>query len=564
MPSPSTPPVAVMVADAAGYSRAVCRDEAAALAALDDCRRIIDPSVAAHGGRIFATAGDGVLAEFATAGAAVDAAVAIQRRIAAAQAAGQSLLGFRIGVHAGPVHRAGGDLLGGTVNVAARLEGLANTGGVCISGDVHAALGPRPDLVIEPLGLRLLKHVEAPVPVLRIRLGEPDREHVVRDHRFKVAVLPFAVAGDAPDYLAEGLADELSGALARFRGLAVLSRGVTADAADLLTLGRRLGCDFVVRGVLRGRSARLDLVVELVDAAEGVSLGRDRHAGSLDDLLTGQDALVERLVATLAAQIADSSVEASRRKQPESLQSFDLYLQGVHFANRTDPAATAKALERLEAALALEPDYAAAMAWLALMRLRRWAWSPGDPSALAPVTALARQALALDPADAWCHLVLGQVQLYAGEDDAAQIHHRKAAALNPYDTHVLALRSPLAVYRGKPEEAVLLIERALGLTPRPPDWYATNLGLALYCAGRYAEAAAAYQGIATPQTGALANLAASLAQAGDREGAARVRARLLEREPAFSSRFLGRLRPFRHEADRAHVEEGMRLAGLPA
>jgi adenylate cyclase len=553
-----------MVADAAGYSRAVCQDEAAALAALDACRGIIDPLVAEHGGRIFATAGDGVLAEFASATAAVDAAVAIQRRIAAQMATGRSLLGFRIGVHAGPVYRAGGDLLGSTVNIAARLEGLANTGGVCISGDVLEALGLRPDLAIEPMGLRLLKHVEVPVPVLRIRLGEPDREQVVKDHRLKVAVLPFAAAGDAPDYLAEGMADELIGALARFRGLAVLSRGVTTAAADLLTLGRGFGCDFVVKGTLRGGSGRLELAVELVDGGEGLTLWRDRQGGSLNDLLIGQDELVERLVATLAAQIADSAVEASRRKQPESLQSFDLYLQGLHFANRTDPAATAKALERLEAALALEPDYAAAMAWLALMRLRRWAWSPGDPADLVPVVALARQALALDPADAWCHLVLGQVQLYAGEDDAAQIHHRKAAALNPYDTHIMALRSPLAVYRGKPEEGVLLIERALRITPNPPSWYPTNLGLALYCAGRYAEAATAYQGIATPQTGALAVLAASLAQAGDADAAARVRTRLLEREPAFSSRLLTRFRPFRLDADRANIEEGMRRARLPA
>ncbi|MEZ5865233.1 MAG: hypothetical protein R3D25_14660 [Geminicoccaceae bacterium] len=181
---------------------------------------------------------------------------------------------------------------------------------------------------------------------------------------------------------------------------------------------------------------------------------------------------------------------------------------------------------------------------------------------LLPMLETARRAAALDPGDAWCQLVPGQVAMYAGDLDLAAVHHKRAA-LQPFDAHILALRSPLAVYLGKPEEGVLLIERAIRLDPFPPPWYASNHGLALYAARRYAEAAAAYAAAAMPQTGVLAGLAASLARLGDAAGARQAAARLMAREPHFRVDVFMTMRPFREAADRRHLREGLRLAGLP-
>ncbi|MEZ5905079.1 MAG: adenylate/guanylate cyclase domain-containing protein [Geminicoccaceae bacterium] len=542
-PESGSPEAAILVADAVGYSRAMSRDEGAALDAFGASRRLIDPLIREHGGRIFATAGDSVLAEFAQADGAVGCAVAIQRGVEAAIAAGALLMRFRMGVHLGPVHRVANDLLGDTVNVAARLEGLSNTGGVCISATVRDALGSLDGLALEPIGQRILKNIEAPIEVLRIRLGEPGREDFLEQRRLGVAVLPFVdPSGEVAGYLADGLADDLIAGLARFRTLAVMARGATfhyrGAAVDPRRVAADLGVGFVVRGTCVPQGPDLRIGIELVAAGTGSVLWAERFRGTVTDLLATQDTIVERVVAALAGQIAAAGQADSIRRRPANPAAFDLVLQGIFHAHQTEPAATATALGLFTEALALEPDYPLALAWQALMQLRRWGWAPTVAGDLLPMLETARRAAALDPGDAWCQLVPGQVAMYAGDLDLAAVHHKRAAALSPFDAHILALRSPLAVYLGKPEEGVLLIERAIRLDPFPPPWYATNHGLALHAAGRYAEAAAAYAGAATPQTGVLAGLAASLARAGDMAGAGQAAARLLAREPRFRDRGL--------------------------
>lgn len=559
---------AIVVADAVGYSRAMSRDEAAALGAFRASRELIDPLVRQHGGCIFATAGDSVLAEFGRADGAVGCAVAIQRGIEAALANGALLMRFRIGVHHGPVHRVGADLLGATVNIAARLEGLSNTGGICISAAVREALHTVGGLVLEPVGQRILKNIDAPIEVLRIRLGEPGREDFLEQRRLGVAVLPFLdPSGEVAGYLADGLADDLIAGLARFRTLAVMGRGATfhfrGAAVDPRRVAADLGVGFVVRGTCAPRGTDLRIGIELVQAGSGSVLWAERFTGAATELIATQDTIVERVVAALAGQIAAAGQADSIRRRPANPAAFDLVLQGIFHAHQTAPAATAEALGLFGEALALEPDYPLALAWQALMRLRRWGWVPADGVDLQSLLEDARRAAALDPGDAWCQLVLGQVAMYAGDLDLAAVHHKRATALNPFDAHILALRSPLAVYLGKPEEGVLLIERAMRLDPFPPPWYATNHGLALYAARRYAEAAAAYAGAATPQTGVLAGLAASLAQTGDTAGARQAATRLVAREPRFRIDLFLRMRPFREAADLRHLREGLQLAGLP-
>ena len=219
------------------------------------------------------------------------------------------------------------------------------------------------------------------------------------------------------------------------------------------------------------------------------------------------------------------------------------------------------ALEHLEAAVEQDRDYALAWAWLALMRLRRASWN-SQAGALAAIMRDAEHAISLDPGESWCHLVAGQIAMYARELDIAEVHHKKAFSLNPYSTHIAALRSPLATYLGKPEEGMEWAERAMARYAEYPSWYVTNLGLARYCACRYREAAEVLGNVADPSLGVLVGLAAARAQLADRHAVEAATRMIEEREPNFSAAHFMAMRPFKRSEDREHLLDGLRRAGL--
>jgi len=245
------------------------------------------------------------------------------------------------------------------------------------------------------------------------------------------------------------------------------------------------------------------------------------------------------------------------------MEAYDFLLRGIHLARALDPHSASAALAAFKKALALDPEYALALAWSALMKLRLRAWV-SDAYDSEEMVAPARKALAIDPSESWCHLVYGQIMMYLGQLVEAEQHHQRAYELNPFDAHVMALRAPLSVYLGKPAEGERWARRAMQLNPLHPDWYVTNLGLALYCLRQYERAVQTYLKIAEPQVGVLAGLAASYAQLGDVAGAKATRDRLLELAPGFSTRrFLGS-KPFLHADDQAHLRHGLERAGLPS
>jgi adenylate cyclase len=551
----------VLAADASGYSRAMSQDEARALAALAASRAIIDSMVAARQGRIFSTGGDSVLAEFTSSEEAVLCGRQIQEGLASASRTGEEVLPYRIGIHAGRVYPNGSDLLGETVNIAARLESIANPGGICISRVIRERIAPTSGLDIEEIGLQVLKGIRDPIKVARIRLGEPEQRGRLPS-RLSLAVLPFACSlGD--EHWGEGLAEDLIAALSRFRSIAVRTRThEIASDTDPRLVAADLGVHFVVTGTVRVQAGRFRLAVRLLDGASGIVQWAQRYDRPSKDLLATQDGLVESIAGVLAGRLAEAGADIAQRKRTDNLDAFDLMLRGTRHANRLDAGSSALALDCFERALAIDPDYPAALAMLALIRLRAWAFHPGT-SDLEGVAQLARRALALDPADGWSHLVMGQVALYQRQLDIAEVHHKKALALNPFDARIMALRSPLATYLGKPEEGRRWIEEAMRLDPHHPAWYATNLGLACYCARDYGEGVAAYASVPEPQAGVLAGLVACRAQLGDSDGAALARMALLARKPEFSSRIFIAARPFKYELNSEHLLDGMRKGGLP-
>ena len=551
----------ILAADAVGYSRAMSRDEDMALRALDASRSIFREEIERRGGRVFSTAGDSVLAEFPSAGDAVGTAVAIQRRMQS-EAAGATLLTYRIGIHHGMVHPHGSDLLGDAVNIAARIESLAFPGGICLSQQALEAAGGALDVPLVEMGPQALKNILGPVRVLRCRVGEPEPVVAAQQSRSTlVGVLPFrAASSDTEAYLAEGLADDLVVGLSRFRQLAVMGPAAASESQPL-RLAAGAGLDYVVRGSVRRLPGALRIDVQLVDEKSGRTLWAERFASSVDDVLAFQDDVVGRVVGTVTGRIEDGSIEAARRLRPDSAEAFDRFLQGLYYANRSDRSSNALALQHLEAAVAQDGSYALAWAWLALMRLRQFSWQQGGAE-LAPVRRLAEHALSLDPGESWCHLVAGQIAMYARELDVAEVHHKKAHSLNPYSTHIMALRSPLATYLGKPEEGIGWAQKAMARYEAYPAWYVTNLGLAHYCARNYAEAVEAFASVVEPSVGVLAGLAAARAQLEDLRGAEAAAAKISAQEPRFSAGHFMSMRPFKRDEDRMHFLDGLRRAGL--
>ena len=537
-------------------------DERRALAALSASRAVIDASIAANGGRIFSTGGDSVLAEFPLVGSAVQCAVEVQRSLAEGKTRGAESLPYRIGIHVGHVYPNGEDLLGETVNIAARLESIAYPGGVCLSEKVLDALEPSPSFCIEGIGAQTLKGIREPVKVARIRLGEPDQDADTRGG-FSLAVLPFA-AGPQDQHWGEGLADDLITALSRFNTLAVLSRASSFSfdpLKDPQQVASALGVRFVVTGGVRLTASRVRLRATLVEGASGRVLWAERYDRSSNDVLEVQDELIERIVATLVGRLEETGAQTAMRKRAENLGAFDLLMHGMHHADRLDSKSAERAIECFEKALAITPDYPSAMAMLALMRLRDWALHLGKGD-LAQAALLANRALTLDPADSWCHLVAGQIDMYRRRLDEAEVHHKKAYALNPYDARILALWSPLATYLGKPDEGRRRIEKAMELNPHHPAWYTTNLGLACYCSYAYSDGAAVYGSVAEPQVGVLAGLAACWAQLGEADRAGAARAALLAMAPDFRASVFVKNCPFKFAEDSEHFLEGLLKAGL--
>jgi adenylate cyclase len=539
-------------------------NEERALAALAASRAIIDALILARGGRIFSTAGDSVLAEFSSIDQGVRCGVDIQRALAAENEKGGEILPYRMGVHVGHVYPNGADLLGETVNIAARLESIANPGGICISDRAQAALADTLGLSIETMGSRILKGILEPVRVSRIRLGEPDQNAENRS-ALTVAILPFRSSIDDRHW-GEGLAEDLIAALSRFTTIAVFSRDSTFSFnpdADPRRVSVDLGVRFVVSGSVAVGRSQFRLSIRLLDGSSGAVAWAERYVCRADEVFDVQDQLVEKIVATLAGRLEHTSAETVLRKRPENLSAFDLLLKGRQYADKLDPQSARNAIACFEKALAAEPNYSEAMAMLALMRLRDWALNPGSGE-LDEVARIAERALALDPADSWCHLVAGQIDMYRKRLDIAEIRHKKAHALNPYDARILALWSPLATYLGKPDEGRTRIEQAMTLNPLHPVWYETNLGLACYCSGAYDEGAAVYSSVPEPQVGVLAGLVACRAQLQDADGAAEARSALLHVAPDFRAQRFVDMRPFKFGSDREHLLDGLRKGGLPS
>jgi len=572
---------AIFAADIAGYSQLMARDEVGTLARLKACRAIIDELIASHRGRIFNTAGDSVVADFASAVDAVQCAVAVQGAIAAEDAGGapDEPMQYRIGVHLGDVMVDGDNLLGDGVNIAARLEALAEPGAICLSAVVRDQVGNKLPLAFDDLGDQQVKNIAQAIRVYRVHAGASAPLPVAAlslPDKPSIAVLPFQnISGDPEqEYFADGMVEEIITALSRIRWFFVIARNSTftykGHAVDVKQVGRELGVRYVLEGSVRKAGNRIRVTVQLVEAATGNHVWAERYDRDLSDIFALQDEITERVVAAIEPELYAAENTRSQRKPPESLDAWECVIRALTAIGQGTPEAIIEAEALCRRAMAITPNYGQAHSLLAWALLRRTMRSDDLRTVMPEITAEAQTALALDDRDPWAYMVQGQLLNRLRRFDDAGRASRRALELNPNFAPAYAMLAITLAFQGAFDEAIASAQHALGLSPND-----RNVGLfawlgsanAQFAVGRYEEAVASARLAIEKGPGHIGPhtfLTAALALHGDMTAAAEARDALLRLRPGFSLSWMKENMPVPLTGElKERLGEGLRKAGIP-
>jgi adenylate cyclase len=575
---------AILAADVAGYSRLMGADEEGTLERLKALRReLVDPKIAERHGRIVKTTGDGMLVEFPSVVDAVRCAVAVQQAMPERNISvgADDRIELRIGINLGDVIVEGDDLYGDGVNIAARIEALADAGGVFVSNTVHDQVRDRLPFVFEDLGEQQVKNIARPVRVYRVRdaaakspsaaaqpaLPLPDKP--------SIAVLPFANMSGDPDqeYFADGMVEEIITALSRIRWLFVIARNSSFTykglAIDVKQVGRELGVRYVLEGSVRKAGGRVRITAQLIDALSGAHLWADRFDGSLEDVFELQDRVAISVAGVIEPTLRQAEIERARRKRPDSLDAYDLYLRALPFAYTSMPEDADKALGFLEQAIKLEPDFAVAHAIIAWCQEQRYLRGGLDEDAKATALRHARLAIAAGGDDATALAIAGLVIgfLEPREYEIAGSAFDRALALSNSSALALGFSAVTRAWHGESAIAIEQAEQALRLSPFDAMSNLRYMAIAIghFVAGRFEEsAAAASRAIqANPRFSPPYWMrAAALANLGRIDDAEAVAQQLLKVQPHFT---IGSITaaPFANREILDALGNALRRVGLP-
>ncbi|MBR0697984.1 adenylate/guanylate cyclase domain-containing protein [Bradyrhizobium lablabi] len=586
VPGPERRLAAVLAADMVGFSRLMEADETGTLARLKTHRiELIDPVIGKNRGRIIKTTGDGLLVEFHSVVDAVLCAAEIQRRMAKrnTDVAPARWMQFRIGINLGDVIVDGNDIFGDGVNVASRLEVLAEPGGICVSGAVRDQVGDRlEDLTFEDLGEQAVKNIVRPIRVFRVRLdtdsatapehSETSAAEPAVARKPSIAVLPLAnMSGDPEqEFFADGLTEDIITELSRFHDLLVISRNSAfvykGKAVKVQDVAKEFAVDYVLEGSVRKAGGRIRVTVQLIDAEADRHVWAERYDRELADVFAIQDEMTRAIVATLPGRVEAAAHDRVNRKPTENMAAYECVLAAKVLHHRSARDDNAEAQRLLERAIALDPNYAHAHAWRACVLGQTWVynWCDDRDATFDQVAAELEIALKLDDNDSDVHRILAALNLNRDDHDKAAYHQERALALNPNYDLVVVQQGELLTWLGRPEEGIDWIKRAMRLNPYHPERFWSHLGRACYCAEKYADAADAFSRITRPDYTHHAFLAATLAQMGNAVAATAHAAEVLKREPAFSVAAHLSTQHYKREPDRARYEAGLLKAGLPA
>ncbi len=492
---------AIFAADVAGYSRLTHEDEAATLRTLAAHRAIMDALIGEHRGRIANTAGDSVLAEFGSAVDAVQCAVAIQERLREAnrRMPEERRLQFRIGIHVGDAVLRGDDLLGDGVNLAARLQTIAEPGGICLSGLAHDYVRKVLPLVFTDLGPRQVKNIDEPVHAWAVAASRSDGERPLPlPDRPSIAVLPFANLSRDQDqeYFADGVTGDIIAALSRLRWLFVIARNSTfaykGKAVDVRQVSRDLGIRYVLEGSVRTAAGRIRITGQLSDAETGTQIWAEKYDRDLQDIFAVQDEITEHVIASIEPHLYAAEGFRAGIKPPGSLDAWGLVVRAMSLINRVGRTQNEEAQALLREAIRLEPGYSRAHAllswavwWAALCY-----WWPDTEAGYAQAALHATDALRLDPNEPWARMIFGLCLSQGGHHDRALGELRTALKLNPSFALGHTALGWALLRSGRYEEAIEETGKALRMSPLDSfaGIYTTIHGLALLAARRFEEA----------------------------------------------------------------------------
>ncbi|HSF32976.1 MAG TPA: tetratricopeptide repeat protein [Candidatus Tectomicrobia bacterium] len=543
---------AILSADVAGYGRLMGEDEEATIRTITAYRDVIATLVQQHRGRVVDSPGDNLLAEFPSVVDAVQCAVAIQRELHARNTAlpPQRRMQFRLGINLGDVITEGEQIYGDGVNIAARLESLAEAGGICISGTVYDQIATRLPLGYKFLGERVVKNITRPVRVYRIQTesGSPGLKVRLRNRlgggpwpkvafgllalllilgvgvaswrlfvhsslpitvvppqkttavgladKPSIAVLPFVnMSGEpAQEYFSDGMTEDLITDLARLRGLFVIARNSVftykGKAVKVDQVGQELGVKYILEGSVRKADDRIRITAQLVEAATGYHLWAERYDRGLQDIFAVQEEIARKITASLAVRLTAEEKATMERQYTNNVEAWELWSRGAELYRKYTKEDNAKARELFEQAISLDPQFARAYANLAATHRQDWnaRWSQDPQASERQAFELAERSVALDPSLPYGHHQLAYLYLYREDHDRAIAEAERAVKLDPNDADSYAALAVIQAYAGRPQEAIPLMEQAIRLNPKVPVYYFFHLGLAYYVMKHYDKA----------------------------------------------------------------------------
>jgi TolB-like protein/class 3 adenylate cyclase len=588
---------AILASDVVGYGRLAGADEDRILARLRALRSdVIDPTIALHKGRVVERTGDGAIVEFRSVVEAVRCAIEVQSAMIECNAGlpGDKRIVFRIGVHLGDVvEEADGDLMGDGVNIAARLQGVAEPGGICLSEDAYRQVKARPDLAFKDLGRVQLKNIAEAVRVFAVEteFSAHPKSPLSREHEAaaarptapalpdepSIAVLPFQnMSGDAEqEYFADGIVEDIITALSRFKQLFVIARNSSfaykERAVDVKQVGRELGVRYVLEGSVRRSADRVRITGQLIDASTGSHIWADRFDGELNNIFQLQDHVTAMVVGAIAPKLQRAEIDRAQRKPPENLHAYDYYLRGMANLHQWTRASTDESLRLFYKAVELDRDYASAygMAAFCFVLRKSNVWLTDRSAEIKEGGRLARLAVDLGPDDPVALATGGYALAFVGHDlDAGAAFLDRALALNPNLASAPLSSGWVKTFRAEPDAAIEQLTYVMRLSPLDPHIFRAQGGIALahILAGRndeakmYAEMALKHRPTYLP---ALRELAAANGLAGRLDEARQAIDELRRLHPSLRVSTVKDWVPFRRGEDLARLEQGLRKAGLP-